>query len=49
MGKLLDTSRTIGIKTPKITIDKPNKKLLLWINVITKEKTENSDLNSQNS
>tara|TARA_X000001036_G_scaffold339077_1_gene318167 strand:- start:1619 stop:1855 length:237 start_codon:yes stop_codon:yes gene_type:complete len=42
-------SLKIGIKTPKIKIEKPNKKFLLSINVTTKEKTENSDLKSQNS
>ena len=39
----------MGIKTPKINIEKPNKKFLLSISVTTKEKTENSDLKSQNS
>ena len=42
-------SLKIGIKTPKIKIEKPNKKFLFSINVTIKEKTENSDLKSQNS
>ena len=33
----------------EINIEKPNKKFLLSISVTTKEKTENSDLKSQNS
>ena len=49
IGKLLVTNLKIGIKIPKISIEKPNKKFLLSINDSTKEKTENSDLKSQNS